>query len=260
VTAVQLLVSVRSAHEAEESLAGGADWIDLKEPSRGALGAVSRSSAREIVAAVAGRAPISAAAGELADWPKSPARELLGLRGVTHLKLGLAGCMGIDWRSKWRDAEQEIHAAGQRLIAVVYADQRAAAAPPSEEIMELAIEAGSPWTLWDTFDKSRGSILNALSTKTLAAQLQTVRDAGIGGVIAGSVTAAILERLPLERADMIAVRGAACRGGREAPVCRERVSQLRTALARHVDCRIRLDAPRTVAPRTAHLATPPRFS
>ena len=33
-----LLVSVRSAEEAEIALAGGANLIDIKEPSRGALG------------------------------------------------------------------------------------------------------------------------------------------------------------------------------------------------------------------------------
>ena len=34
----RLLVSVRSAEEAEIALAGGADVIDVKEPRRGALG------------------------------------------------------------------------------------------------------------------------------------------------------------------------------------------------------------------------------
>jgi (5-formylfuran-3-yl)methyl phosphate synthase len=256
---VQLLVSVRDRFEAEEALAGGADWIDLKDPARGALGAVAKSVAREIVAAVAGRAPISAAAGELLDWPRSPARELLGLPGVSHLKLGLAGCAGIDWRSAWRAAEQEIHAAGQRLVAVVYADRRAAASPPSEEIVDLAIEAACPWVLWDTFDKSGGSLLDAMAADALAAQLQTVRAAGLRGVIAGRVTRDMFDRLPLEGTAMIAVRGAACRGDREAPVCRQRVSQLRTALARHVDCSDADDAPRA-GRHTTGLATPPRIS
>jgi uncharacterized protein (UPF0264 family) len=257
---VQLLVSVRDPHEAEEAWAGGADWIDLKDPARGALGAVSSSVAREIVASVANRAPMSAAAGELWDWRHSPARDLLGLPGVTHLKLGLAGCARIDWRSRWRAAEQEIHAAGQHLVAVAYADQRMAAAPPSEEIVDMAVAARCPWVLWDTFSKSAGSILDVLSAETLAAQLQTARAAGIGGVIAGSVTLETLGRLPLELADMIAVRGAACRGGRQGPVCRGRVSPLRIALTRHVDCSERRDAPEGAPQRTARFATSPRFS
>ena len=34
----RLLVSVRSVEEAEAALAGGADLIDVKEPTRGSLG------------------------------------------------------------------------------------------------------------------------------------------------------------------------------------------------------------------------------
>lgn len=259
-TAVQLLVSVRNAHDAEEALAGGADWIDLKEPAGGALGTVTASMAREIVAAIAGRAPVSAAAGELLDWPCSPARELVGLPGVTHLKLGLSGCATRDWRPMWRDAEQEIRAAGQQLVAVVYADESLAVAPSSDEILALAIAAGAPWALWDTFDKSTGSILDALGCETLSRQLDTVRAAGVGAVIAGRVTIELLERLPLPRADMVAVRGAACRGGRDGPVDRKLVWQLRTALARHSDCSPRFGASQAVKVQPAPIATTPRFS
>jgi uncharacterized protein (UPF0264 family) len=232
----------------------------LKDPARGALGAVSAAVAREIVARVGGRASVSAAAGELLEWGQSPARDLLGLGGVTHLKLGLAGCAGIDWRSAWHAVEQEIVAAGQCLVAVAYADQSAATAPPCEEIIAVAVGADSPWALWDTFDKSAGSILAAMSAEALSNQLETVRAAGVGGVIAGRVTTEVLDQLPLEMADMIAVRGAACRGGREGPVCRQLVSQLRNALARHVDCSVRKGAPQNVALRAARLTTPPRIS
>jgi uncharacterized protein (UPF0264 family) len=54
----RLLVSVRDAAEAVEALAGGADWIDLKEPQRGPLGAVDAVTARDVVHVVAGRVPV----------------------------------------------------------------------------------------------------------------------------------------------------------------------------------------------------------
>ena len=41
---MKLLVSVVSAEEARLALAGGADIIDVKDPSEGALGAPSRAS------------------------------------------------------------------------------------------------------------------------------------------------------------------------------------------------------------------------
>src|SRR5215213_5588834 len=119
-TRLKLLVSVRDAAEAEAALEGGADWIDLKEPARGALGAVDASTAREVIACIAGRAPVSAAAGELADWRGAHSRELLEIAGVSHLKLGLAGCGGKAWRSEWEAARIEIEAAGKQLAAVIY--------------------------------------------------------------------------------------------------------------------------------------------
>ena len=54
---MRLLVSVRSEEEARAALAGGADIIDAKEPSRGALGAVEIGVLREIVSVVNGLRP-----------------------------------------------------------------------------------------------------------------------------------------------------------------------------------------------------------
>ncbi len=53
----RLLVSVRSAAEAEIALVGGAALIDVKEPARGALGMADFQVIRDVITAVAGRAP-----------------------------------------------------------------------------------------------------------------------------------------------------------------------------------------------------------
>ncbi len=60
-----MLASVRTLDEALLALAGGADIIDLKDPARGALGALDQATARNIVAAIGGRAPVSATIGDL---------------------------------------------------------------------------------------------------------------------------------------------------------------------------------------------------
>ena len=62
---MKLLVSVRSTAEAEAALRGGADIIDIKEPARGPLGMAPPEVCGSIVQRVAGRAPVSAALGEL---------------------------------------------------------------------------------------------------------------------------------------------------------------------------------------------------
>jgi uncharacterized protein (UPF0264 family) len=228
--APRLLVSVRDAADAVEALAGGADWIDLKEPRRGALGAVDAATARSVVNLVAGRAPISAAAGELRDWPGAAA-ELLDVDGVSLFKVGLAGCArNVRWHHGWREVFNQVREAGKQLAAVIYADMAAADAPHGHEVLDAAAELGCPWALWDTFDKSGGALTAQLSPVDLVAQLAAARHSGMKAVLGGQVTIATLPLLPWGAFDMIAVRGAACRGSRDSAVCRERVAELRDAL------------------------------
>src|SRR5205085_11196960 len=46
----KLLVSVRSAAEATLALRGGADWIDVKDPTRGSLGAATMATICDVAA------------------------------------------------------------------------------------------------------------------------------------------------------------------------------------------------------------------
>src|SRR6266496_2650971 len=97
-----LLVSVRSVAEALTALAGGADVIDVKEPSRGSLGAADDDTISAVVRAVNGRAPVSAALGELVDLIGSPIGDGTPtlVDGVSLFKIGLARCRALnDWQT-----------------------------------------------------------------------------------------------------------------------------------------------------------------
>jgi uncharacterized protein (UPF0264 family) len=238
--AVKLLVSVRDASEAADALAGGADWIDLKEPRRGPLGAVDPAEARAVVDLVGQRAPVSAAAGELVDLGgdcQASLQGLLAIAGISHVKLGLSRCGGIDWRPRWAAARDEIAAADKQLVAVIYADAAAAQSPPAEQILDEAIASECSWALWDTFDKSGASIDQRLGIAALSQQLGRARTAGLRTVVAGRVDESCVGRLPLELIDMVAVRGAVCLRSRETAVCAQRTRSLRAILSRHTDCR-----------------------
>ena len=226
----QLLVSVRSVAEAEAALRGGADWIDLKEPTSGPLGAVNAEVARKVVARLGGRANVSAAAGELLDWPTSSARELLQVEGVSQLKLGLSACLDRTWRDAWLTAQREIAAAGKDLVAVIYADDVAAHSPAQADVALLAIDARCRWLLIDTFDKRKGTLLECLDATELSAIFQRVRPHGVTTAAAGRLTAAAIAELPLEAVDVVAVRSAACGGDRDGTVCASHVATLRQLL------------------------------
>jgi len=59
----ELLVSVRSADEAQAALEGGAAIIVVKEPALGSLGRASAEPITAVVKRVAGRASVSVALG-----------------------------------------------------------------------------------------------------------------------------------------------------------------------------------------------------
>ena len=86
-----MLASVTGPEEAEIVLAGGADIVDLKDPARGALGAVAVETVRATVAAVAGRRPVSAVTGDLPMQlgPVVAAAENMAGAGVDYVKQGI---------------------------------------------------------------------------------------------------------------------------------------------------------------------------
>jgi (5-formylfuran-3-yl)methyl phosphate synthase len=231
----QLLVSVRDATEAVDALDGGADWIDCKEPLAGPLGAVTVDVAREIVQAVAGQCPVSAALGELIDWPKSAVQKLLAVGELCVLKLGLRDCgMLPDWSERWISAFQVVRLAGKDLAAVIYADWLAAQAPRPREVITAALSVGCRFLLVDTFVKDNKSSLEFFCRDELTQLSQLARQGGMTTALAGSLRVADLPHLAGLPLDLVAVRGAVCQGKRTARVGKDRVCEFRSALKRVV--------------------------
>lgn len=233
-SSAKLLVSVRSAAETKAALAGGADWIDLKEPARGALGAVDRRCAAAVAEVARGTAPLSAAAGELLDWPGGISRELLSIGGIELMKLGLANCCGLPWDSFWLTARAEIESAGKRLALVAYADADLAHAPTVQEVVRFAKEVRAPWMLVDTFDKSAKRLVEVLGDDDLRRLAADARASGVQIAVAGRLDLAAIAALPLDAIDMVAVRGAACDGSRLGPVSEARVAEVRLSMHRWI--------------------------
>lgn len=232
----RLLVSVRSVAEAAVALAGGAAWIDAKEPARGPLGAVESSVAQSIQNVAQGHVPFSVACGELGDGNRFPFPELLlsdvGQKESIFAKLGLAGSAS---RPHWRNLVAETWRswpAPVRPIAVVYADWELAEAPPPEAIIEFALQFPAAGVLFDTFCKASDTkpaakhLLEHFSLAELAAYLEPVREQGLLIALAGSLSADLIQRLLPLQPDFFAVRGAACQGGRGGSVSLSKVRHL----------------------------------
>jgi uncharacterized protein (UPF0264 family) len=225
----RLLVSVRSAVEAEEALAGGADLIDVKEPAHGSLGRACDRTILEVVETVAGRRPVSAALGELLD---APGDGLPPLEHLAFVKWGLAGYGERD-SERWSHRLDQARASlppkdsGCRLVTVAYADWHRARAPLPAAVADYAVRHGVGAFLLDTRHKDGTTLLDWLPMDEIRRLRELCQEAGVPVALAGSLGPVQLQALKPAAPDWFAVRGAACRGGhRGAAIDRGKVRRL----------------------------------
>jgi uncharacterized protein (UPF0264 family) len=221
-----LLVSVRDVDEAEAALAGGADIIDVKDPSRGPLGKADDDVIAEIVQQVNGRRPVSAALGELDDWnDQIPIRLDPGLRWV---KIGLADqASRSDWRQSLNSFRYRIEAQGTTgLVAVAYADWRRANAPRPDDVAGFAVSERFAGLLIDTWHKDGSTLLDWMTLGDLIETCDHFRRVNVPIALAGALGRSLIRRLQPVRPAWFALRGSACNGGRDGRIDTERVRRL----------------------------------
>jgi len=241
---VQLLVSVRSPQEALAALEGGADIIDVKEPSRGSLGAASLSAIIQITQLVRQARPetwVSAAMGEVAD-ANDPAgnetsHEFLGQ--LNYLKCGLSGLRGQDdsvtWKQAWAGVRQRYHSSDITTpwVAVSYADWERSRSPTPLEVLAEGARFSAPVLLVDTFQKDNSNLLDWLDDTQLRQLRDATHDVGMKLALAGRITIESIPDICRHSPDIVAIRGAACdQGRRSGTVTAERVRTFRARLTR----------------------------
>jgi uncharacterized protein (UPF0264 family) len=205
---MKLLVSVRSAREAEAALAGGAALVDVKEPRHGSLGFAGARTIAAVVRGIAGRCPVSAALGELTESHPLPHT------GLAFAKWGLAGYRNWPhWPDELRHAASVLPP-GCRPVAVAYADSARADAPTPTEVCEFACAQGWGAFLIDTWRKDGSTLLDWVSVADLHHLRARCRTGGLPIALAGSLGVEQIGSLRALRPDWFAVRGAACRGSR----------------------------------------------
>jgi uncharacterized protein (UPF0264 family) len=237
---MKLLVSVRSAAEAEAAVCGGADLIDVKEPLRGSLGRADDAVIADVVRQVAVRRPVSAALGELADGFSGDV-----VPGLCFVKWGLAGLQGRPWRHELAKAARLIEQQSStcRPVAVAYADWQRADAPPPADVAAFAAQEGFTALLVDTWRKDGSTLLDWLPEDQLARLIAGVRQGGLRLALAGSLGLPHILGLHTLRPDWFALRGAVCRqGARVNEIDPQAIHHLALALKGHADSP-RLDQP-----------------
>ncbi len=214
--APSLLVSVRSEWEIDAAIAGGADIVDLKEPSDGALAPTS-VQLWQSVAQRAGKHPLirfSAALGE----SKQARLIASGLpQRFAFAKVGPSGCGSQEsLRQLWSDIRQLLSPQIE-LVAVAYADHLASGCLPAEQVFALASECGFKRGLIDTYVKDGRSTIDLLGTAALQRLSQLAERHRLWWALAGSIRldqAESLRRQNQIQPDCFAVRGDVCEAGR----------------------------------------------
>ena len=171
----QLLISVSSVDEAQMALEHGADFIDLKDPNKGALGALSLEIVREAVVFVSlhdahGKRLTSATIGDLPMQPALILERVAALASteVDIIKIGFFA--GADYQP-CLDALQVITKAGVKLVAVLFAEFEYPA-----NLIHAIKAAGFYGVMLDTSHKNGATFLDYFSEdeiRNLAEQVQT---------------------------------------------------------------------------------------
>ena len=234
---MRLLVSVVSAQEARRALAGGADIIDVKDPTQGPLGAPSPRVLSEVVAEVGDDVPVSVALGDLPNLPHPAAWATRGadLAGADYVKVGLRRVRGLDDAVELMRAVSDAVDPPTAVIAAAYADAGALAPPAVSAawLPEIVDRAGIAGALVDTFVKDGRGLYVWLSASELADLITRTQSAGGSFAIAGQLTRGQLRRVP---ADVVGVRSAVCSGG-------DRTAELDVELVRAAVAELRAGVP-----------------
>jgi (5-formylfuran-3-yl)methyl phosphate synthase len=201
----RMLASVADAAEASVVLQLGADIIDLKDARQGALGAVSLDSARQAIAAVAGRSETSAALGDPPydeEGLLENARALAAM-GVDTVKLA------VDANTLDRFGESLSRVAREvGLVGMMFADEK-----PDFALLARLWELGFKGAMLDTRDKTRGRLSAHLEVVQVNEFCTQCRSLNLISGLAGSLEAPDVPRLLLVRPDVLGFRGALCDAG-----------------------------------------------
>ncbi len=199
-----MLASVRDRAEARLALEHGVDWLDVKDPGAGALGAASPATVGAVVTLAAGAVPVSATVGETWHTPELIPERAAAMAGcgVDFVKAGMAA------RELQQDALAAVTRAvrsGVRLIVVCMAERP----PTASDIARLA-DAGVAGVMLDTAHKDGAALPGLMARPELRAFVAAAHRHHLLCGLAGRLRLADIGTLDTIGADYLGFRGALC--------------------------------------------------
>lgn len=211
---IKLLVSPTNEIDAIDAVKGGADIIDVKNPTEGSLGAPLPILIRRVRESIPERIPISAALGDVPTLPGTIAQAALGaaIAGADYVKIGLMGPKNVE------DAIDVVKAVVDTLaefypdvitVAALYADYERAGTLNPKVLPVIVEKSNAGFAMIDTAIKDDRHIFEFMKQSDIVDFLQICREKEIKTALAGSLNKEVFEEVAKLSPDVIGVRKAA---------------------------------------------------
>ena len=200
------LASVDNLEDAITVSEHGADIIDLKDPSQGALGGLTIESIHNIVDHLWEKSIVSATVGDL-DADVSlilDSIEKVADTGVDYVKVGMFSQAHID---KCLPTFEYHARRGIKIIAVLFADVNF----DIQQTVKICKKAHLTGVMMDTAGKNAGSLLLHRDINELSNFLHTAKNLGLLTGLAGSLREKDIQKLLPINPDYIGFRTALCK-------------------------------------------------
>jgi (5-formylfuran-3-yl)methyl phosphate synthase len=213
-----LLISPINTDEALESIEGGADIVDVKNPKEGSLGANFPWVIKEIREMTPKDMLVSATLGDVPYKPGTVSLAAMGalVSGADYIKVGLYGTQ--NYHEALEVMENVVRTVRENsssavVVASGYADAHRVGAISPMKIPKVAADAGADLAMVDTAVKDGKTLFDFMDMDALQKFVDEIHDYGMKSALAGSIKKDQLKPLYDINCDVVGVRGAACIGG-----------------------------------------------
>lgn len=199
-----MLASVRSLAEACLVADCGVDWIDLKEPALGALGAVEPGVIADVARHLGAHFRISATIGDCWDTPAVISARVLATQraGAEYVKVG---AYAAHPSPALLAALKAACASAARVIVVCFAES-----PPAAAALVALAATGIEGVMLDTANKQGPGLRGLMSASALQAFTDEARRLGLLSGLAGRLALDDIGPLLQHAPDYLGFRGALC--------------------------------------------------
>ena len=230
---LKLLISSKDEEETLEAIAGGADIIDVKNRLEGSLGANFPWVIRRIREITPRELEVSAAIGDFPNKPGMASLAALGaaVSGVDYVKVGLYSVNTYQdalYLSKQVVRSVKDYNPKIKVVIAGYADAYRINSIDPLLIPQVTLEAGADVAMVDTAIKEGVGLLDLWTRDKIENFIQEAHSRNVMVALAGSIKKEDIPLICSLGADVVGIRGAACKKSNrlQGKIVRERVQEL----------------------------------